>query len=305
MTIRPSLTVFRSAISAWSICLLSACGADVYHGYIYDRYIHSPLKDVAVRYDKYQVKSDANGYFKIPDNDNVTSDVITFSKKGYRPDTARTILIQSGEQMHEHFKNGKDTVFLSTITKIKVQNTQNTGPADVLWPISSKRFTRFYKQKNDGGDHRLVVPKGFALKSYTEPIVPVHESPFGYDIKPGDRYIIAQQFKIGDINFKVIIYTVKGENDGKVLNIQLISYNANGQLQDALLLDSRFTFEVKYYRNFMIDKNGVIRITSCTKDHYTYNDQGDITGTLKDPKTEGMTVLYQLRPDGRFQRLGQ
>ncbi|UEG51915.1 hypothetical protein LLH06_13185 [Mucilaginibacter daejeonensis] len=243
-----------------------------------------------------------HGYFKIT-TDDVSSDVITFFKEGYQPDTARTMIIHSGEQMQEHFKSGRDTVFLSPVTLAPTATDQHTSSTDVQWPISSKRFANFYQREPVGGDHQLVVPKGFELASYDEPIVPVHESPFGYDIKPGDRYVNANQFHLGEVNLKVIIYTIKGENDGRVLNIQLNSYNPNGQLQDALLLDSRFTFEVEYHRDFVIQKNGSISITSYSKDHYTYNEQGDITGTLENAKTESSTVVYHLKPDGKFQRI--
>jgi hypothetical protein len=58
-------------------------------------------------------------------------------------------------------------------------------------------------------------------------------------------------FNFDKVTYKVIAYTTYGENDSKIVNIQLNSYVASVQT-DALLLDNRFTFETEYYRQFSI-----------------------------------------------------
>ncbi|MFD0793646.1 hypothetical protein ACFQZX_08455 [Mucilaginibacter litoreus] len=293
------------------MCLFSivSCGKREYKGYIYDKERHIPLKDVSVKYNYQQVKSDKNGYFVIENNNsNEVSDAITFSKKGYKPDTAETIIIHSGETMTERFINGQDTVFLSPVTAVIAQKRNDDDRPKSLgikWPIISTELQKFYKRDKETGKYTLVIPKGYTLKTYADTGIAFKESPFGYEIKPGDRYLTADQFQLAGMNCKIIVYNVTGENDRPILNIQLNSYNKQGQLQDVLLLDSRFTFEVEYYRDFSIEKSGIIKLKSNQIEHYTYNEQGDITGYINDPQVESSAATYQLQADGKFRKINR
>ncbi|WDF57198.1 hypothetical protein [Mucilaginibacter sp. KACC 22063] len=291
-------------ISTTCLLLLISCGKREYKGYIYDNEKHVPLKGVIVKYHGQQVKSDKNGYFVVEDNDAVSDD-ITFSKNGYIPDTSETIIIHSGEQMTERFRNGHDTIFLLPIPKVQLQNNERdlSKSATIKWPITSQQFQKFYKKNPQTREYTLVVPSGYDLKIYADTGTHFQESPFGYEIKPGGRYLTAARFQLSGTDCKIIVYNVTGENDSPVLNIQLNSYNKEGQLQDALLLDSRFIFEVEYYRDFRIEETGIIKLKLHQIEHYTYNEQGDITGYIKDPQVESSSVTYQLQADRKFRKV--
>lgn len=291
-------------ISTICLLLLISCGKREYKGYVYDKERHIPLKDVLVKHNGQQVKSDKNGYFVIEDNGEVSDD-ITFSKKGYTPDTARTIVIRSSETMSERFRSGHDTIFLLPIPKVQLQNNERdlSKSATIKWPITSQQFQKFYKKNPQTREYTLVVPSGYDLKIYADTGTHFQESPFGYEIKPGGRYLTAAKFKLSGTDCKIIIYNLIGENDSPVLNIQLNSYDKEGQLQDVLLLDSRFIFEVEYYRDFRIEESGIIKQKLHQIEHYTYNEQGDITGNIEDPQVQTLLSTYKIQADGKFRKL--
>ncbi|WP_316795500.1 hypothetical protein [Pedobacter agri] len=94
--------------------LLSSCERTKYQGYVYDKKIYLPLKNVIVTYDGHQVRSDENGHFII-DNSGEISGPIVFYTKGYNPDSASTFRIHAGETIEQVFTNDRDTVFLSPV----------------------------------------------------------------------------------------------------------------------------------------------------------------------------------------------
>lgn len=94
------------------------------------------------------------------------------------------------------------------------------------------------------------------------------------------KYYTTTSFNYNTVAYKVSAYTSYGENDSKVVNIQLNSYLFNIQI-DALLLDCRFTFETEYYRQFSIKKDGTIAIKKLATDGSAYDDKGDIIGQKK------------------------
>jgi nucleoside recognition membrane protein YjiH len=65
------------------------------------------------------------------------------------------------------------------------------------------------------------------------------------------------------VSYNFSAYHSYGENDSKVANAQLNSYM--GKQVDAILLDSRFTAETEYYREFTLTKNGMIILKSIYK----------------------------------------
>lgn len=257
-----------------------------------------------MKYNSQQVKSDKNGYFDIEDNGEVSDD-ITLYKRGYKPDTARTLIIHSGETMTERFRNGHDTIFLLPIPEVqlKINERDLSKSATIKWPITSQQFQKFSKRNPQTREYTLVVPSGYDLKTYADTGTHLQESPFGYEMKPGDRYLTAAKFKLSGTECKIIVYNVIGENDSPVLNIQLNSYNKEGKLQDALLLDSRFIFEVECYRDFSVEESGIIKLKLHQVEHYTYNEQGDITGYIKDPQLQSSLSTYKIQADGKFRKL--
>nr|WP_295771678.1 carboxypeptidase-like regulatory domain-containing protein [uncultured Mucilaginibacter sp.] len=279
-----------------AICLISlfSCSRNVHIGYVYDKETKRPLQGVTVSYDNKQVQTDAKGYFSISAEDKANSR-LHFYKNGYTSDTIETITTHSGEVIKKTFKDGSDTVYL-----LKTPVTRKKIVAKFKWPVTPVNFARFYKKNNESGDYSLLIPEGFALTPNKNNGVQVKESPYGYEMKDDTRYITASQFHMAGVDCKIIVYKVNGENDRTVINTQLNSYDKTGKQLDALLLDSRFTFEVIYHRDFLIEQNGKITINLHSKDQYTYNEQGDITGSLNNAPVETSTVVYQLKPNGMF-----
>ncbi|MVN91759.1 peptidase associated/transthyretin-like domain-containing protein [Mucilaginibacter aquatilis] len=279
-----------------AICLmfLFSCSKNEHTGYVYEKETKRPLQGVTVSYNNKQVQTDAKGYFSLIAEGDVNG-TLYFYKNGYTADTIGTITPHSGKVMESTFKNSSDTIYLSKAPVIK-----KTIDAKIEWPITSGRFTKFYKKDNDTHDYSLVVPEGFTLTPNTSNELQVKESPYGYQMKNDTRYITASQFQMAGVNYKMVIYSVKGENDTEIINIQLNSYDKMGNQLDALLLDSRFTFEVIFYRDFVIEQNGRVTINSHSQDQFTYNEQGDITGSLTNAPVETSTVIYQLKPNGIF-----
>ncbi len=111
MNLRCKLLIFTFYIS-----YLSSCRSNDYQGYVFDAISKQPLSGVSVKMLGQQVQTDANGYFKLHLKNDIAADIV-FYKNGYQPDTAKTLLIHSGEKLEELFQNGRDTVFLSPIGK--------------------------------------------------------------------------------------------------------------------------------------------------------------------------------------------
>jgi len=166
-------------------------------------------------------------------------------------------------------------------------------------PYGSKQASAFYKQDAISSDYK-VVPGSNSAKSYDDKTIPVKEDDFGYLIAKGGTYYELENFKFPQATCKLMIYNVSGENDSNVLNIQLNSYDETNTLKDALLLDSRFTFETEYYRDFNIDKDGVIDIKKISVHNLTYNEQGDIVGERSTDSIASESVKYRIENGGKF-----
>lgn len=99
-------------IFTFCISFLSSCQRNDYQGYVFDAVSKQPLSGVSVKMLGQQVQTNANGYFKLHFSNDIAADLVLY-KSGYRPDTAKTQFIHSGEKLEELFQDGRDTVFLS------------------------------------------------------------------------------------------------------------------------------------------------------------------------------------------------
>lgn len=160
-------------------------------------------------------------------------------------------------------------------------------------------FLKFNTQFSEFEIQGLKNPQKFSLTELNEI---VKENEFDFSKSDSFKYYILSTFEIAPITYKVIMYNTYGENDSKVLNIQLNSYLKDKQI-DALLLDCRFTFETEYYRNFVINKNKTIDIKKISIEKLNYNEDGDIIGVKDINDTISEPIKYKMDLSGKFIRI--
>lgn len=112
-----------------------------------------------------------------------------------------------------------------------------------------------------------------------------------------DGYYKISEWKVKDVSFELILYTIFGENDRQNLVTQINSYNGQKPI-DALILDMRLDFETRIYSNFQI-KNDSIFIERYEINGILYSDNGEIIGQKKDD-TLKIKELYQINNEGKF-----
>lgn len=181
-------------------------------------------------------------------------------------------------------------------TKEAATKEENTNQATIA--ISSKNLDSYLKFDPELVEYDITGLDKAEKFSSTALSFPIKENDFDYAKSTDFDYFTAKSFEIAANTFKIILFNTYGENDAKILNIQLNSYNG-GKLVDALLLDCRFTFETEYYRNFKIDGN-TIEIKKISVDKLDFNDNGDIIGNKKVNDTLTEVVKYQINDKGLF-----
>ncbi|EJL74231.1 hypothetical protein [Chryseobacterium populi] len=170
-------------------------------------------------------------------------------------------------------------------------------------PYTSDNIKQYYKYNVDSISYVVNSQyKGLVSGNFNEKnkFVPLKENDFEIQQEPKYKYYILETFKFSDTNtVKLIIYNSFGENDSKILNVQLNSY-LNSDLVDQLLLDCRFTFETEYFRTFKIDADKNIEIVKYSVDKLEYNETGDIIGEKKSADSTKLKVNYIIDPAGKF-----
>ncbi len=170
-------------------------------------------------------------------------------------------------------------------------------------PYTSDSIKQYYKLDTDSVSYIVnATYKGLSNNNFDEKnrSLPLKENDFNIVLTSKTKFYTLQAFKFSDQNTaKLLIYNTFGENDSKILNVQLNSY-MNNVLTDQLLLDCRFTFETEYYRTFIIDKNRSIKILKHTVDKLEYNDEGDIVGEKKIGDSAEVSVDYIIDNSGKF-----
>lgn len=289
-----------------ALCLLlvviafSACKKSAYTGFVLNRQNNKPLKGVTVIHFNDSTTTDSLGYFSLPPNESAGQ--LIFKMPGFYTDTAETVTIHSGEVMEQNFKGEKIYLFPVSGKFRNIQealNAQQPAPIDTGVIFSSAQTKEFYsRDKMD--EYNLVAPNGYAISKYDGLIIPVKSSHFDYNIKPGSNYITVKSLLINRIPCRLIAFTTPGENDTQVLGFQLNSYDNNNHIQDALQLDSRFTFEIEYYSEFSIHGDGRILIDRYSVDNLKQNEDGDIIGEKAKPDTVVLQDYYQLNDKGQL-----
>lgn len=170
-------------------------------------------------------------------------------------------------------------------------------------PYTSDSIKQYYKLDMDSVSYVVnTTYKGLSSNHFDEKnrSLPLKENDFDIILNSKIRFYTLEDFRFSDQNIaKLVIYNTFGENDSKILNVQLNSY-MNNILTDQLLLDCRFTFETEYYRTFVINKNNNIKIFKHTVDKLEYNDAGDIVGEKKNGDSTEVIVDYIIDGSGKF-----
>ena len=102
--------------------------------------------------------------------------------------------------------------------------------------------------------------------------------------------------------FKLIIYNKPGEADTPLLNVQLNSYAQDGNLVDALLLDSVFCYEdIVRFSDFVINADYTVNIDGNVL--YKYED--DMVVKNKRPVSQVYLKEKYIIKNGRFELISR
>lgn len=139
------------------------------------------------------------------------------------------------------------SVFLS-LTSHSMGETSDISPAPhtlLSLPFSSETIVLYYYKSAEQNSQYMLKPE-YAQKSVNfsdqEASVPLQNSrPEGQYVKTDWRYFEVGRFYSNGYTCKLILYNgFDKDNAEPFLNTQLNSYNADGRLLDALVLDSRY-----------------------------------------------------------------
>lgn len=182
----------------------------------------------------------------------------------------------------------------------------------LVLPVDSTQFAQlacYYKDINsDGSIMELKLPDEYKeetkIFNQQEIKVPVKGENFlSPYIGDGVRYYELGYFEYDGNTYKLIIYNKIGESDTLLLNVQINSYDAKGNLVDALLLSSFFAYEdIVRFSDFVIRQDYTISIDSYVIYRW-YEDSKDghlVTIKFKDQAPQiYIKEQYQME-NGRF-----
>lgn len=181
----------------------------------------------------------------------------------------------------------------------QVQEIDSNSIADSALPCSSVDIEKYYHFDEESSVYSLVYDAKEDLVPFSSENLtfPVKEDGFGFQFKT-KKYREAKRFSFSNnISGRLIVYTTSGENDISMLNIQLNTFK-NGKLIDQLLLDSKFSWEIRYYNDFVIHKNETIEIDKYTVEYMIFDDS--YTGDENDEVTTIEKVVYGIDKNGYF-----
>lgn len=193
-------------------------------------------------------------------------------------------------------------ILIITFISCKKENERSDIKTEVnhsnVVTINSDSLATHFKFNDDLFEYEIIGLQDSAKFTADEISFPLKENDFDYSKSTDLDYFTAKTFDIAKNKFKIVVFNTYGDNDSKILNIQLNSYTDN-KLIDAILLDSRFTFETEYYRNFKINGND-IEIKKVSVEKLLFNEEGDIVGDKKVNDTLTDIVKYKIDSKGLF-----
>lgn len=142
-------------------------------------------------------------------------------------------------------------------------------------PITSSQFKKYYKQSD-----------GYTILSdeYSKLTQPLNKQEIDFPIKNGSnvfdrftqdiRYYVVGGFVQDNYLYKVIIYNGNpfGDTDRKIANVQINSYDEQGKLIDALLLDSGYDYKYDSNIKFSVNEDLTINIKRSLEYCFEYPD---------------------------------
>ncbi|EIE4060256.1 hypothetical protein LDB67_004218, partial [Salmonella enterica] len=127
-------------------------------------------------------------------------------------------------------------------------------------------------------------------------------------IGDGVRYYELGYFEHDGNTYKLIIYNKIGESDTLLLNVQINSYDAKGNLVDALLLSSFFAYEdIVRFSDFVIRQDYTISIDSCVIYRWSEDSKDGHLVTIKFKDQAPQIYIkeqYQIE-NGRFKLISR
>lgn len=192
------------------------------------------------------------------------------------------------------------TIFLMLIALVTTGRSYASSQQLSL-PIKSNQLVGHYIENPAHGVSDVYLlhayQKQTAHFNEQEATVSIKGEHFGANTVNADMaYYEVGHFSIGAYLYKLIIYNRPGESDTPLLNIQLNSYNADGILVDALLLDSRFGFEeFERFSEFTIGGPDAILIEHYITYLYELADGGEIGHKIEHPVSQtNIRELYNI-----------
>lgn len=167
---------------------------------------------------------------------------------------------------------------------------------EVNLPYSSVELEKYYYLDEKTGiklnPHELS-PLSFSDKE-------LNYSPKLFDeFAKGNDYYPLIYFYYKSILYKGIIYQGYADNDMNTFVFQLSSYDAQNNIIDAIVLDTRFRFEVMYWNDFIINNNGEIFIKKHSQQLHDYSKNNfNINGDI-----QILELNYQIGNDGIFRQI--
>ena len=180
-------------------------------------------------------------------------------------------------------------------------SAKNTAIQHTL-PFTSDGLKKFYSYDENMGTYKINA-QFLEKKEFTK---------LEKNIKPKnfhDYYSISQNYyPVLDVSNGLqritgIIYEGWVESEYPCLFFQLNSYDNEGNMIDALLLDNRFTFEVTYWNDFAIDKDGNIFIKEFSKNEVLIDDSGNIIDSTITPKINSNLLKFKINKNGNFKSI--
>lgn len=177
--------------------------------------------------------------------------------------------------------------------KISIQDTQDNY---VLF--SSSELAQYYEVNTH--DEINIKEHNNSCYSFGDTLMKMNLKEDDFDFPKGEDYCEIYHHQFNESNtIQLIIYMAMGENDSQIFQTQLNSYY-NNNLMDALLIDCRFEFEVKYFRDFKINNDKSISIIKKWVELFEYDEDYNIIGEKKQREIQSDTVTYFLNDKGIF-----
>lgn len=183
-----------------------------------------------------------------------------------------------------------------------------TSNQPLTFPIESTQFSHYYQQAP--GVYAFYLKPEYQGQAQNfnpqETQVPIKGEHVGHNVVTKDiNYVELGQFELDGYLFKLIIYNRSDDSDVVLLNIQLNSYAPNGQLIDALLLDSRYGFEeFERFSEFTLNQDAI-----TINGYITYVTEvingGELGKKIENPIPQRLLQAQYQIEDGIFKRISR